>query len=172
MLTVIIPGYSASNRPWVEETVKNLDVDGQIRPIYWDHWENSEKSFVPKEKAHLISGFAPNGTYNIIAKSIGTLVASYVVQKSPESIKKIIFCGICLNDLGEDDKEVIKEALKLLPKEKLLFIQNDEDPHGNITQLKNFLSPISKDFKIISKPAANHDYYYFSEFQGFITGNV
>ena len=90
MVTFVLPGYSAKNKEWAEEMAERLKLDGQIRPIYWDHWENPEKLFKPKEKARLIAGLAVKNRVNIIAKSVGTLVAAYVVGSIPEQINKVI----------------------------------------------------------------------------------
>ncbi|MGA2910877.1 MAG: hypothetical protein ABSE04_03725 [Candidatus Microgenomates bacterium] len=168
MVTIILPGASVQNKEWLEETAKKINVDGEIRPIYWDHWTDPSKEFNKEEKARLINDIVGMRVVDIVAKSIGTLVAAYMIQKAPEKIHKIVFNGICLNDLNEDEKEVIKSALKLISPENIMCYQNEEDPHGSFDQAKKFLSEVSPDIKIISKERGDHEYPYFEEFHNFL----
>jgi len=54
MVTIILPGYSAHNKNWLEETAQTIGVQGNIRAVYWDHWTDPAKKFNPKEKGRLI----------------------------------------------------------------------------------------------------------------------
>jgi len=168
MVTIILPGYSVHNKEWLEETVKQIKSNGEIRPIYWGHWTDPDSKFDVEEKARLLDNVAGKRVVDIIAKSIGTLVASYIIQKSPVKIRKVIFNGIPLNDLDEDDKELMKAALKLISPENIICFQNEEDPHGDFSQAKNFLSDVNPEITIISKPRADHEYRYADEFRKFL----
>lgn len=170
MVTVILPGYSLHNKEWLEETAQKIGVDGEIRPIYWDHWQSPGKEFNKEEKARLINNIAGMRMVDIIAKSIGTLVAAYMIQKGPEKIRKVILNGICLNDLDEDEKEIMKAALKLIPSQDIICYQNEEDPHGSFNQAKRFLSEVDPNIVIISKPGNDHEYPYVTEFKKFLLG--
>ena len=170
MVTIILPGYSASNREWLQETAGKINMEGEIMPIYWDHWIDTGKKFDPKEKAQLIGGVTGMSLVDIIAKSIGTLVAAYMIQENPEKINKVILNGICLNDLNEDDKEIIKAALKLISPGNIICYQNEEDPHGNFDQAKNFLSGIDTEIKVVFKSGDDHEYPYFEDFHDFLLG--
>jgi len=161
MVTFILPGYSIKNKEWLEETAKNVKLDGQIRPVYWDHWDDPDQKFNAKEKAGLIERHSKGEQINIIAKSIGTLVAAEIISKLPNQINKVILCGIPVNDLNEREIEIIKKAASSLG-ENVLIIQNDEDPHGAFNQIKNFGNTISK-------TSNNHEYLYFEDFQKFLT---
>ena len=170
MVTIVIPGYSAHNKEWLEETTGNIKTEGEIRPIYWGHWSDPGVKFDPLEKAKLLDGISGKRVVNIVAKSIGTLVACHLIQRSPEKIRKVILCGIPLNDLMESSKETIKAAIKNIQPENLICFQNDEDPHGGFDALKGFLSGVGTDTNIVSKPRADHEYFYQSEFNKFLLG--
>jgi hypothetical protein len=167
MVTVILPGYSSSNKKWLEETAQNLKGDSEIRPVYWGHWTDPDIKFDPKEKARLLDSVAGKRVVNIIAKSIGTFVAGYIIQNSPEKINKVILNGICLNDLNDGEKEILKSALKLVPAENVVCFQNDGDPHGNFEQARNFLHEVNPKIAIISKPRNDHEYFYQDDFNNF-----
>lgn len=163
MQTIILPGFSIKNLKWVDEVANNLEIDGVIRPIHWDHWKDESEKFDVKEKAVVIARHARGEKINIIAKSIGTLIASLVIQKIPDQIEKIIFCGIPVSDLSENDLDIIKKAISLT-KERIVVFQNSNDPHGTYDQVKKF----EVDFNLIEKPSYNHDYPYFEEFNKFL----
>lgn len=165
MVTLIIPGYSAHNKSWVEETAKNIKIDGTIRPIFWDHWTDPEKKFDAKEKARILSNISPNIIINIVAKSIGTLVASYIILNNPDAIGKVILNGIPMNDMNNEDKKVIRDALKSLPAEKIVCILNNKDPHLDFSETKSFVENANPKVKVISKDRNNHEYPYFEDFQ-------
>ncbi len=168
MVTIVLPGYSIKNKDWAMETSKEVRLSYDVRPILWDHWEDSGKKFDAKEKADDVIDVILDDSANIIAKSIGTLVASYMLQKIPTRINKVIFCGIPLNDLNEVDKEVIKQALNVFPSEKIICFQNQDDPHGSFDQVNKFLSEVNPDIKATSKPREDHEYPYYPEFESFL----
>jgi hypothetical protein len=168
MVTLILPGFSSHNKEWLEATAQQINVDGEIRPIYWGHWTDPISKFDVKEKARLLDGVSGKRVVNIIAKSVGTLVAAYIIQKSPEKINKVILNGMCLNDLDEDDKEIVKNALKLISPTSIVCFQNENDLHGSVGKVKVFLSDISPDIKVVTKPGDTHEYPYQDEFRKFL----
>jgi predicted alpha/beta-hydrolase family hydrolase len=165
MITYILPGFSLKNKEWLEECAMSLKVEGTIRPIFWEHWDDSEAKFDKKEKATLLSRHSKGDKINIIAKSIGSLVASYIIEQVPHQINKVIICGIPINDIGESEKETIKKALESLGVEKLICFQNGGDPHGNFDQIRAFLP---EKIKVVSKERSDHHYPYYTEFNGFL----
>lgn len=170
MVTIILPGYSVSNKDWLEDTAESIKTDSEIRPIYWGHWSDPAVKFDPKTKANLLDSVAGKRVVDIIAKSLGTLAASYLIQKSPEKIRKVIFCGLPLNDINEEEKQVIKTALRKLPPQNVIFFHNDEDPHGGVNALKVFLSEFGNDFSVVTKSRSDHEYFYQDDFNKFLLG--
>ena len=170
MVTIVLPGYSSHNKDWLEETAKSIGVEGEIRSVYWDHWTDPTKKFNAKEKGRLIYDVAGDRASNIIAKSIGTLVAAYMILNSPVKIRKVILCGIPLNDISEGDKEVIKLALKSISPTQVICFQNEEDPHGSSNQVINFLSEFDSGVEVVSEARTDHEYPYVDEFKKFLLG--
>ncbi len=165
MITFILPGGASHNKEWLEECAMALKVNGFVRPIFWEHWEDSEAEFNKKEKATLIARHTKGDKINIVAKSIGNLVAAYIIEQIPEQINKVIINGIPLNDIGEKEREIIKKVIAGLDKDKLLCFQNVNDPHGSYAEVKKFLpSGVS----LISEPRSDHHYPYYTEFNKFL----
>lgn len=168
MITIILPGESVKNKDWALEVSKELDLKHEVRPVFWEHWDNPDMPFDAKDKAKELVEVAMDDSINIVAKSIGTLVASYIIQAVPSRIEKIILCGIPLNNLSDKDKEVEREALKNFPPERALCFQNEEDPIATYLQVKDFLDKINSKINLISKPRSDHYYPFFREFREFL----
>lgn len=86
MQTLILPGYSASNKEWVDETAKSLKVEGTIRPFYWMHWTDPNSKFDVQEKAELIAKHLRGEKANLIAKDEGLEVANILKSLLPDQI--------------------------------------------------------------------------------------
>lgn len=162
MTTLVLPGYSVKNKEWLEETAKNLKVDGQIRPVYWDHWEDESQKFNPKEKAIMAARHVRGDKINIVAKSIGTLVAALIVKQIPDQIEKVILCGIPTGDLRSDEEV---EIIRSIQAKNLIVFQNSEDPHGSYEKIVKMFP----NFKVVKKEASNHEYFYFEDFNKYLS---
>lgn len=167
MVTVILPGYSPRNKQWVEETAKNLKIGGEIRPVFWDHWTDPDKHLRPKEKAQDIIDIANGDKINIVAKSVGTLVATYIARGVPDQINKIILCGI--PSISDERLKIFKEAFVNFPAERIVVYQNEGDPFKSPKEIEVFVSKINPEIKVTSKPRSDHHYPYYEEFDSYLT---
>lgn len=160
MQTLILPGFSDKNKDWVNEVANNLDINGIIRPFHWAHWTDEGKKFDAQEKAELIVKHAKGDNLNIIAKSLGTLVACKLYLLIPDQIERMVLCGIPVKDLKYDEILTIKNTLKSNEEDFICF-QNSKDPHGSYEKVKDF-------GKVRYFESNTHEYPYFSEFQDFL----
>lgn len=164
MKTLILPGYSLSNRVWAEE-VKKAIKNSQIHK--WLHWSDQNRRLDVKNEIKRINEEIGEEKINIIAKSIGTFILVTLLEESKNKINKLVLCGICKNDL--DENELSKyNSLKNFDVNKILVIQNKEDRHGTFEEIKDFLAKINPEIRIIEKPGDTHDYPYFDEFSTFL----
>lgn len=166
MITFILPGYSVGNKDWAADVAKNLKLEGQIRPVFWDHWDDPDKHFKPKEKARLIAGLARGQKVNIIAKSVGTLVAAYIIELIPGQINKVILCGI--PTVSEERLAVFQNAYKEIDPAHVICYQNEGDPFAKPLEVEKFLKKVNSKIEVVSKPRSDHDYPYFEDFNGFL----
>lgn len=168
MKTLILPGFSIKNKVWAEEISRELSPDIESEIVYWDHWKTgvADNNWI-EEKANEIVNEFKGQRVNILAKSIGTLVTVRILEKDSSSINKIIMCGIPLEDLSADDLEHY-QTLKGFPKEKIIYIQNENDNHGSYNSVSEFLKIIDNGIHVISKPREDHEYPYEDEFKKFL----
>ncbi len=169
MKTLILPGYSLSNRPWAEEVKKTVD-DSSVHE--WKHWITGEqKDFSVKSEVAKVLNEIGESRVNIIAKSIGTLVAATLVKEIAHQLNKVILCGVpnaFLEDNDLEDKPYFN--LKSLNPENILVIQNDKDPLASYNEVKEMFSKINPKIKIIKKDRGDHNYSYYSDFKSFLLG--
>ena len=157
MKILILPGFSSHNEIWANDVKENLAGAAIHR---WTHWDtgNAYPGWTDDE----IKNLNLTEKVDVIAKSIGTLVAMKLIRQ----INKLILCGIPLNDLSEEDK---KQYLVLahFPTENLLVFQNTSDPHGNFVAAEQFVHGINPQIKILEMPRDDHEYPFVEEFKGF-----
>lgn len=165
MKTVILPGYSPRNKQWAEETAESLDLDHEVVVHEWRHW-NSDKSFSNKYEIEKIIEEVGDDEFNIISKSVGTRVALSLMDKYREKINKVVLTGFA--STGENMKKLAKNALPDFPNEKLLIIQNTNDPYTSFKDAKDLLQSVVPDIEIVEKPGDKHHYPYPEEFNSFL----
>ncbi len=166
---LVLPGYSLKNKDWAYVVKRNLGSIFDVVVYEWKHWSDSNVNLNFNEEVVRIVGFTRSeNKLNIIAKSIGTVVCMLLLDDLKERVNKIILCGICLNDLKEEDFSAFK-ILKSFDTDKIIVFQNNNDPHGNYQQVFAFLDKINPKIKIIEKEDDTHEYPYFEEFTRFFT---
>jgi pimeloyl-ACP methyl ester carboxylesterase len=170
MITFILPGYSPKNKVWADEAVQNLKLGGKVEPIYWSHWENESKKFDDKQNANLIIRLAKEDRINLVAKSVGTLVATLIVKKIPERVNKIILCGI--PTVSDKRLKISREAFKDFPPENIIVFQNQNDPFATYVEVEDYMRKVNPKIKVISKERSDHHYPYYQEFQEFILSGI
>jgi len=166
--TLILPGFSLKNKDWAESIQKELSGNFDCEVVYWSHWEGDNKwteGWIEKEAQKIVENNSE--PIDIIAKSIGTAVTAFVIKKKPELIKKLILCGIPLNDL-DPGEETLYDSLKVLTSNNILCIQNEKDPHGSFDQVKKILFTINPTIKIVKKGRDDHEYPYSQDFIQFL----
>ncbi|MDP2684038.1 MAG: alpha/beta hydrolase [bacterium] len=167
MNTIVLPGYSNKNKEWLDELRQKADIK-PLDTIEWDHWknENPNSNWVKLEVAKIINTYR-NEKINVVAKSLGTLIAMKILNQKFEMFNKIILCGIPVNDFKPGDEGMYDVLDKLLPN-KVICIQNDNDPHGNLGQIRKFLNSVNPDIQLISKESSDHNYPYYEDFRSFL----
>ncbi len=166
MKTLIIPGYSTKNKDWAYEVKKELQ-GFDINIYEWKHWSDPNIKFSARDEAKNIKNIVGEESINIIAKSVGTLVISLAIAKEKLNVNKIIFCGIPINDISDDEKGEYR-ILSDIPSEKVIVFQNSEDEHGSFESLRRFLSQINPNIEIKETPGSTHNYPYFDKFEEFL----
>lgn len=168
MKTLILPGYSIGNKEEAEKIKKDLPSDFEVVLWNWPHWEtgHSETGWLEIEAEKIITTLKQEPV-NIVAKSIGTAVAMILLKRIPHQIKKVVLCGIPIQDFLPGNDQYY-EALDYPPAENVLCIQNENDNHGSYNTIERFVHNINPEIKVVSKPSSDHNYPYSEDITAFL----
>lgn len=165
MLTIILPGFSEHNKEWTDALKKSLELSHLVESINWEHWKlgGGLKLKMEMEKIDKIVG---KDKFNIIAKSVGTMVAAKVLSTYKKQVNKIILCGI--PTISKKRMGLLEDSLEDFNHKNIICFQNSLDPFVSYKELKREINTIDNKIKVVEKVAKNHDYYYFEDFRKFL----
>lgn len=168
METIILPGFPPKNQQWAEETRAGLKSLGSVSVVYWEHWQTgqAEPDWIKKGTEKLLASLQGKQV-NIIAKSIGTIMAMGILKMNPGAVNKIILCGIPVRDFVEGDEKTY-QSLRGFPENNILCVQNNDDNHGSYQEAEKLIHTINPNIKVISKSRSDHEYPYVDEFLVFL----
>lgn len=170
MNALVLPGYSPHNRDWAYEVKKCLDPQFDVVVHEWAHWKDPRDVFsVENEIGAILSETKDEASFDVIAKSIGTLICMHLLDIL--KINKVILCGIPFNDIKNEDK-IAYNKLSSANTEKVIIFQNNDDPHGNFSEIHSLIGKINSKIVVVNKKAATHDYPYYKEFIKFFHSEV
>jgi predicted alpha/beta hydrolase family esterase len=168
MRTIILPGYSLYNKEWAENIAKSLrhKAISKVTVIEWEHWQSGGGIKIKKELEKIISEIGEEKQVNIIAKSVGTMVAMELLKIAKGKINKIILCGV--PSVSEERKKLFRTALSDFPSKNIIVFQNTKDPFATFSEVRAFIDGINPEIIVIEKPASDHNYPYSTDFQEFL----
>jgi len=173
MQTIILPGFSQHNEEWAKE-LKNTLADNSVLIHFWLHWitQNDSDFSIENEISRILEKVndQKDQKINLIAKSIGTYLAMFLLEKIPEKIDKIVLLGIPFNDF---DKEKIEkyEIIKNFDPKKILIIQNSQDPHGSFENIFEYFYNLNNQIEVLRQNSLTHEYPYYQIINNFLKNN-
>ena len=165
MKTIILPGFSVHNKEWTEYLSKNLKPTSSNFALDWEHWKSSGGIKLNKEMEK-IDKIVGKNKFNIIAKSVGTMVALKAIDKYKNQVNKVILCGV--PSISDKRMDMFIAAIKDIDCKNIICFQNSLDPFVKFKDLKSRIKKIDSRIKVIEKLAKGHEYYYFNDFQEFL----
>lgn len=130
---------------------------------YWKHWTGGSMSV--KYEVEKILEEVGKDNVNIIAKSVGTMVAMHILQQILGQVKKIILCGI--PSTSDERLRLFKKSLADFPTGNIVVFQNEKDPLGSFEEVKKFMAKVNSKVEIIKMPRSDHHYPYPEDFRTF-----
>ena len=161
MRTIILPGYSIHNKDWAYEVKKQLELSNVNAEVYeWKHWQGGKMNLY--EEVKNIKDTIGQDDVNILAKSVGTKVFMKLLSGIKLHLNKVILCGIPFDPVG------YLSGINMLGAEKLIIIQNSQDPFMPYSVINKFVKIINKEIRVVRKEAENHNYPYYDDFINFL----
>ncbi|MDP3994249.1 MAG: hypothetical protein Q8P91_00255 [bacterium] len=164
MKTIILPGYSLHNRDWALEIKKSLSFRQSVLVHQWQHWKLGGALRSKYEIGKILKEIGRDKV-NLLAKSVGTMIAMKVLPEIGGQINKIILCGI--PSVSEERKILFTSSLSDFPSENVICFQNTLDPFATFKEVKDFMVGVNPKIKVIEKPRSDHNYPYFKDFERF-----
>lgn len=157
----LLPGNSPRHREWVETFKQAIAPQFEtVKTQHYQHWETGESHAAVSEEINIAAHNTKNlSPYILIAKSIGTVIATQAVAQSILSPEKIILLGIPLR--GAIDRRTFVASLKTIPC-PVTIIQNTADPFGSFEEIYSTLSGLGAHITFVEFPGKTHDYLDFS----------
>jgi predicted alpha/beta hydrolase family esterase len=153
---IIIPGFSEKNKEQVDSYAAYVEEKGyKTVKVYWPHWESGDSSKFDKHAEVLriknIINDVKDGEIVIVAKSVGTLIASEILKTIDKRIvRRVVLVGLPLqwNDERSSEEYQYYEALNELDPAIVTIIQAKNDPYCSYVKVERFVREIMKNKKI------------------------
>lgn len=160
MNALLLPGNSPRHREWVDRLYENLSPQFDSAEVqYYRHWQTGEKKadvgyemVVAKDKA------AKLGSYAIVAKSIGTVIAARGTAEGLLSPDKLVLLGVPIN--GGAPRDQFYQWLDHIGV-PVVVVQNEHDTLGSFDDVKAAFDGSSEHITFVETPGDTHDYLDF-----------
>lgn len=160
MNTLILGGESPRHHEWVRNVAEAVQPHFD-KVVYLDyrHWASGGNSDIEYEIGQASQLAQELGKYIIIAKSMGTVVASVGTARGNLHPERCMFMGMPLG-LVERVTGASAAVYQLPP---TVFIQNEHDPYSSAKQVQAFItSHGNKQASFVTVPGDTHDYVDFA----------
>lgn len=164
MNIVLLGGNSKRHYQWVRDLAVSLTSNGHTVILHdYKHWSTGDESAdIEYEIDSLSKQLEPYDNYIIIAKSVGTLIASLGIQRGSIKATHAILLGIPLDGVVSAYPE-FTNALRSLP--PTAIVQNSDDPYGAAADVKHLVTQNipTQTVSVLEIPDnSTHDYVDFA----------
>lgn len=162
MKIVVLGGNNPRHHDWIRELGTTLQAAGHTVILHdYEHWQTGAPlADIDHEIEHLHTLLKTETDYLLIAKSIGTVIATLGVARNRFAPAKCLLLGVPFTGIAGETPEFLP-GLATLP--RTLFIQNEFDPYGSAEGLDMLLTrshPSVFDLVVVENNTT-HDYTDF-----------
>jgi hypothetical protein len=164
---LVLAGGSERNRAWGEACVDAYRgwFDMTFFPHY-DHWASGEKNLdFPAELQKIrdtVAG-AGAGQWYIVAKSIGSVLATKAIAEGITTPERCVFFGMPLNLVADSVFGGDFSPLRALTMPVLAY-HNDQDPTADYQFTARTLTTHAPSVRLETLSGNNHDYLDFADY--------
>lgn len=161
MQALIFGGMSPRHQAWVREVSAALQSDfDEVRLLDYRHWDSQNSAmdmeYEIAEAVRLAEGLTD---YVVVAKSIGSVLASLATARGLLVPRHCLFMGFPLRVVLEEFPETAK-ALPHLP--PTIFLHNESDPLGTSEAVRAYVAEHApRQYALQTLPGDTHDYVDF-----------
>ena len=140
---LILGGNSKKNIAWLKKMVELYKSEYNVKTVEYNNWQNDKEMDFDYELEKIRNILVNDDIDIIIAKSIGLIFISYIVRNINIKNKTIVFMGYPMNLLEKENIDITGEINKLSSNNKLLIIQEDNDPLGSYEDVYKVLNKVN-----------------------------
>lgn len=169
MNALILGGQSPRHYDWVRRVAEALKPHlNEVQFLDYRHWQNDapvDLEYEISQASRLVTGMG--NEYVIVAKSLGTMVATHGDALGLLHPSRCVFLGLPLKAF--DELPDMPEGLKRLP--PTVFVQNTRDPLGSFADVQTYVAAHSNaEARCLETPGDTHDYADFTLITELATG--
>ena len=170
MNALILGGQSPRHHEWVREVAGALRPHfGRVAFVDYRHWTSGGEIDVAYEMAVAAQQVASWDAYVVVAKSIGTVIATLGTAAGQLDPWRCVFCGFPLAVVQRAYPQVTS-ALAALP--PTVCLQNEQDPLGSAAALQVYLTQAAAPkVRLLLTPGETHDYLNFEQLSQLAAAN-
>ena len=160
MNILLLGGNSPQHKLWLHQLGAFLESAGHvvIRHEY-HHWQTGEPNAdIEAELRRLRPVASQLANYAVIAKSVGTVIATLGIARGLLQPTQCVFLGVPLAGIAGETPDFLPSLAALPP---TTIMQNDHDPYGSFDLLQQTLPPLPQ-LTLQTSPGATHDYVDFA----------
>ena len=162
MKIVLLGGNSPRHYDWIRDLGRALEAAGHTVLLHdYEHWQTGAPLADISREVERVHALLANETgYMIIAKSIGTVIATVATAKGLLRPTRCLLLGVPFTGIAGETPEFLP-GLATLP--RTIFIQNEFDPYGSAEGLDTLLArshPSVFDLVVVENNTT-HDYTDF-----------
>ncbi len=156
-----LPGVKAATGPWLQALLAELaDLSGDYEIQAYRHWDEDTGADIACEAGRL----ERRRVDLVIAKSLGTLIATHAFDHAAFRPRHAVLIGCPLRRHGADDYAALHRFVTAVP---TLFIQQRDDFNGSCAELRAAVAKLAN-AAVAEVPGADHVYADVAELAGLV----
>ena len=165
MNVLILGGNSKKHYEWNRQLAAYSISQGDTPVIHdYYHWSAGEELSINWELKRLRDTVASLDTYIVVAKSVGTVIATLGVARGILSPSRCIFLGVPVTGVV---REVAAFGLSLTSLPPTHIFQNEFDPYGTVLAMREYMSQYRTP-KLTISSIPDIDTHEYLDFQSYL----
>ena len=171
MNLIILPGNSPEHERWLNEAANAFEpFFDEIHAVHYRHWQTGAPEVDESYEIEALRSLSMDMSDSVIlAKSVGTVIATRAISEDILRPRNTVFLGLPITNslFGTSLEEYGLQ--NIVP---LTIVQNTNDPYGSFTDVRDFLTKIgATQVALIEAPGQTHDYEDYEQYSGLLLEN-
>ena len=171
MNLIILPGNSPEHERWLNEATNAFEpFFDEIHAVHYRHWQTGAPEVDESYEIEALRSLSMDMSDSVIlAKSVGTVIASRAISEDILRPRNTVFLGLPItNPLFSTSLE--EYGLQNIT--PLTIVQNTNDPYGSFAVVQAFMAKIgATQATLVETPGQTHDYEDYEQYSSLLLEN-